>query len=73
MLSVSCGDSYELLDLAEEVLDPVAPAVGCSLEGGHRIAAREGLDLGFGPLGGQHVAQRIDVVGGIGEQAQAWP
>jgi hypothetical protein len=64
------GDSAELLDLAEEPFDAIAPAIGCPVEGGHRIAAREGLDLSFGPPCGQRVAQRIHVVCGIGEQAR---
>ena len=68
MFFVAGGDGSEVLELVEEALDAVPVAIQEGAEGELVDAAGERLNVGSGSLPGDGVAERVAVVGAIGEE-----
>ena len=68
MLLETRGDGPVVFDFVEEAFDQVAIAIEEGAERRNFDAPRQGLDVGPGAAGSQAVAQRVAVIGTIGEE-----
>jgi len=65
---IARGDGTEVLEFIEEPLDKIAVAVQEPAEGGDALASRHGFDVGPCAARGQIDAQRVAVIGAVGQQ-----
>ena len=66
---VACGDVAKMLEFIEEALDPIAQPVGDGVMWNDDFARRFGRDDGFSAGFGDEVAQRVAIVGFVGNDA----
>ncbi len=68
VLFIARGDGPEVFEFVEEALDEVAVSIEKGAERRHRLSVRHRLDVGPGTPCRERGAQRIAVIGRVGEQ-----